>query len=154
MITWIKKKILTNQFKRKFVYFNSYTLQAFKLKTDKQLKEHCLNCIDKIAKDNKKDIKSVSLEDIYRVLYKIRKKTPKLLRQVTLSELEKTIKSVGTAGDISSLIYSVAGFTPVPLLYLPLKKFLGKRIKYVMITWVVSIIATEIYSGRNHARKK
>ena len=123
-----------------------------KLKTDEQLKEHCLKCIDKIAKDNKKDIKSVSLEDIYRVLYKIRKKTPKLLREIKLSQIEKTIKSLETMGDISQLIYSMAYLTPIPALLIPIKKIFGKRIKYVIVTWIVSLIATEIYSGRiNHS---
>lgn len=74
MLKWFRKNKLIRKFKKEFEGFNSYTLQAMKLKTDEQLKEHCLKCIDKIAKDNKKDIKSVSLEDIYRVLYKIRKK--------------------------------------------------------------------------------
>ncbi|MDE0118971.1 MAG: hypothetical protein OXM55_03055 [Bdellovibrionales bacterium] len=128
--------------------FNSYTLQAMKLKTDEELKEHCLKCIDKIAKDNKKDIKSVSLEDIYRVLYKIRKKTPKLLREIKLSQIEKTIKSFETVGDISSLIYSIAYSTPIPVLLIPIKKIFGKRIKYVIVIWIASVVAMEIYGSK------
>ena len=148
MFKWIEKKKLIRKFKKEFEGFNSYTLQAVKLKTDEQLKEHCLKCIDKIAKDNKKDIKSVSLEDIYRVLSKIRKKTPKLLREIKLSQIEKTIKSFRTAGDISQLIYGIAYLTPIPVLLIPIKKIFGKRIKYVIVTWIVSLVATEIYANR------
>ena len=152
MFQWIRKNRLIKKFKKEFEGFNSYTLQAAKLKTDEQLKEHCLKCIDKIAKDNKKDTKEVSLEDIYQALHEIRNKTPKLLREIKLSQIEKTTKSVKTVGDISSLICGIALATPIPALLIPIKKFLGKRIKYVITTWIVSIIAMEIYgSGKNHS---
>ena len=69
MFQRLKNKKLIRKFKKKFEEFNSYTLQAMKLKTDEQLKEHCLKCVNKIAKDNKKDIKLVSLEDISQLIY-------------------------------------------------------------------------------------
>ena len=148
MFKWIRERKLVRKFKKEFEGFNSYTLQAVKLKTDEQLKDHCLKCLDKIAKDNKKDIKSISLEDFYRVLSKIRKKTPRLLREIKLSHIEKTIKSGKTAGDVFSFIYSLAYSTPIPVLLIPIKKVLGKRIKYVIVTWIVSLIATEIYGNK------
>ena len=149
MFEWFKEKKLIRKFRKEFERFNSYTLQAVKLKTDEQLKEHCFKCIDKIAKDNKKDIKSVSLEDIYRVLYKIRKKTPKLLREIKLFQIEKTIKSFRTVGDISPFIYSIAYLSPTPMLFIPIKRILGKRIKYVIVTWIVSLAAIEIYGNKD-----
>ena len=147
MFKWIRERKLTKKFKE-FVGFNSYTAQAMKLETDEQLKEHCLKCIDKIAKDNKKEIKSVSLEDIYRVLSKVRKKTPKLLRQITLSQIEKTMKSAGSMSNTYQFIYSIANLTPVPLIFMPIKKIFGRRVKFVIVTWVVSLVAKEIYNNK------
>ena len=148
MFNWIRKKKLIRKFRKEFENFNSYTLQAVKLKTDEELKEHCIKCINKIAEDNKKDIKSVSLEDIYWALYKIRKKTPKLLREIKLFQIEKIIKSFKATGDISSLISSVIYLTPIPALFIPIKKIIGKRAKYVVVTWIVSVVATEVYGIR------
>ena len=150
MFKWIKRQRLIRKFKKEFQGFNAYTLQAMKLTTDEQLKEHCLKCIDKIAKDNNKDIESVSLEDIYRVLYKIRKKTPKLLREIKLSQMQKTVKSLEGAGDISSLVFSIAFLSPIPALLIPIKKVFGKKIKYVIVTWVVSLVAKEIYGSKKN----
>ena len=128
MFKWIRKQKLIRKFRKEFEGFNSYTLQAVKLRTDEELKEHCVKCVNKIAKDNKKDIKSVSLEDIYWALYEIRKKTPKLLREIKLFQIEKTIRSFKTTGDISALISSIAYLTPIPALFsYLLKKLLEKE---------------------------
>lgn len=148
MFKWIKRRKLIRKFKKEFEGFNSYTLQAMKLKTDEELKKHCIKCVNKIAKDNKKDIKSVSLEDIYWALYEIRKKTPKLLRDIKLFQIEKATKSFKATGDISALISSIAYLTPIPVLFMPIKKIIGKRIKYVIVTWIVSVVATAVYGSK------
>ncbi len=144
---WIKRKFLENKFKKRFVCFNEYTLKAFKINKDSDFKHLCIECIDEIAKRNNKDIKSVSLEDIYRVLHKIRKRTPKLLRRITLYQIIK-LKDIGSsAGNAFNIIYSISQLTPIPLMYVGLKKIFGKRIGYVVQIYIVSVIAKEIYEG-------
>ena len=127
----IKKKILIFKFKKSFVYFNKYTRQAFKTHSDEEFKRLCWKCVKETAKQNKKDIKSVSLEDIYRVLYKIRKKFPKLLRRITLNQFLKTKNTLSVAGDVSNVIWFISSLTHLPLIYVVLKKIIGKRSEYV-----------------------
>lgn len=147
MISWVKRKVLKSKFNRDFVCVNKYTKRAFNLKTDKDFKKLCWECIGDIAGENKKDIKAVSLEDIYRVLDKIRKKTPKLLRRITLHQLMQLKEISSSAGNAYNIIYSISNLTPVPLVYTVLKNFFGKRIGYVVKIYIVSAIAKEIYEG-------
>ena len=154
MLNWMKNNPLLKKFEKKFINFNSYTLKATKIKSDEELKDFCLNCLHSIAKQNNKDIKSVSLEDIYRALHKVRQKTPDLLRQVTWSQMEKGFKTAKTVGDGSSLFISIASLNPLPLMFWPLKKFFGKKIKYVMTVYLVSFMAKEVYGGNTVTNKK
>ncbi len=148
MIQFIKNKILESSFNRKFKFFNQYTRRAFHLKTDEQLKEYSLKCIREIAKENKKEITSLSLDDVYRVLCKIRKKTPGLLRKITLKQVIQIVQTTDKAGYASNLIYALAYSTPLPLTYIPLKFFLGKKIKYVFVVWIVTLTACELYKRK------
>ena len=143
----LKTKILTSRFIRKFVYFNKYTLQAFKISSDEEFKTLCWKCVEETAKQNKKDIKSVSLEDIYRVLHKIRKKFPKILRRVTLSQFIKLQKTMSTAGDASNVVWFISNLTPVPLVYLSVKKLIGKRVEYAFKIYILTWIIQEIYKS-------
>ena len=145
MISWVKRKLLKYKFLKRFVYFNKYTAQAFKISTDKEFNELCLKCISEIAKNNNKDIKSVSLEDVYRVLYQIRKRTPKLLRRITLHQIMKFKDISSKTGDTFNLITAIGYATPVPLMYVGLKKIIGNRVEYTFKMYVISLIAEEIY---------
>ena len=147
----IKKKFLILKFKKKFVYFNRYTLQAFKINSDEEFKKLCWKCVEETAKQNKKDIKSISLEDIYRVLHKIRKKFPKLLRRITLNQFLNLKKTMSVAGDVGHIIYFISHLTPVPLIYLGLKKMIGKRVEYAFKIYILTWIAQEIYKGGSNA---
>ena len=147
MLSWIKKQPLFKRFEEKFINFDSYTLKATKIKSDEELKDFCLDCLHQIAQKHNKDVKSISLEDIYRALSKVRKKTPDLFRQITWSQMEKGFKTAKTVGDSSSLFISIASLNPLPLMFWPLKKLFGKKIKYVMTVWLVSLMAKEIYGG-------
>ena len=144
---WIKTNFLKLKFKKKFVRFNKYTTRAFMLKTDEDFKKLCWECVNKIAGENKKDIKSVSLEDIYRVLDKIRKKTPKLLRRITLYQIINLKNISSSMTDTFNFIRSISSLTPVPLIFIGLKKILEKRVEYAFKVYIVSIIAEEIYRG-------
>ena len=154
MFSWIKNQPLWQQFEKKFVQFDSYTVKAVKIKSDEELKDFCLKCLNQIAKENNKDVKSVSLEDIHRALSKVRQKTPDLLRQITWSQMEKGFKTAKTVGDGSSLFISIASLNPLPLLFWPLKKLFGKKIKYVMTVWLVSFMAKEVYGGEENPPNK
>lgn len=145
MVKWVKRKFLKNKFLKRFVYFNKYTAQAFKVSTDEEFKKLCWTCVDEIAKNNDKDIKSVSLEDIYRVLYQIRKRTPKLLRRITLHQIIKFKDISSTTGDTFNLITAIGYATPVPLMYVGLKKIVGNKVEYAFKMYIISLIAEEIY---------
>jgi len=120
-------------------------VQAFKISTDEEFKKLCWQCVDEIAKNHDKDIKSVSLEDIYRVLYRIRKKTPKLLRRITLHQIIKFKDISSKTGNIFNLITAIGYATPVPLMYVGLKKIIGNRVEYAFKMYIISLIAEEIY---------
>ena len=143
----IKENILKILFQRKFVGFNKHTAKAFTLTKDEDFKKLCLECIQSIAGKNKKDIKSVSLEDIYRVLHKIRQKTPKLLRKITLSQVINLKNTTSSFSNIVNFIRAISNLTPIPLIYIGLKKTLGKRVEYAFKIYIVSVIAEEIYRG-------
>ena len=147
----VKKKLLIRKFKKKFVCFNKYTLQAFKINSDEEFKKLCWKCVEETAKQNKKDIKSISLEDIYRVLHKIRKKFPKLLRRVTLNQFLNFKKTISVTGDIGNVIYFISYLTPLPLIYLGLKKMIGKRVEYAFKIYILSWVVQEIYKGGSNA---
>ena len=147
----IKKRVLIHKFKKNFVSFNKYTVQAFKTNSDEEFNKLCWKCIEETAKQNKKDIKSISLEDVYQVLYKIRKKFPKILRRVTLNQFVKLQKSMSLAGDASNLIYFVSHLTPLPLIYLGLKKIIGKKVEYAFKIYILTWMAQEIYKGDHNA---
>ena len=148
----IKQKILILKFKKNFVCFNKYTLQAFKTHSDEEFKKLCWKCIEETAKQNKKDIKSISLEDIYRVLYKIRKKFPKLLRRVTLNQFLKMKNTLSLAGDASNVVWFISSLTPLPLIYAVVKKVIGKRAEYVFKIYLLTWIAQEIYKGEGKTK--
>ena len=145
MINLIKRKLLKYKFLKRFVSFNKYTAQAFKVSTDEEFKKLCWRCVSEIAKNNDKDIKSVSLEDIYRVLYKIRKRTPKLLRRITLNQIMKFKDISSKTGDTFNLVTAIGYATPVPLMYVGLKKIVGNRVEYAFKMYIISLIAEEIY---------
>lgn len=153
MFNWIKQKFLERKFKKQFVHFNKWTLQAFKVKTDEDFKKLCLECVNEIAGQHKKDIKSLSLEDIYRVLHKIREKTPKILRKITLYQLIK-LKDIGSkTSDAFYIIKGISGLAVIPLIYVGLKKIIGKRVEYAFKMYIVSLIANELYK-ENEASKR
>ena len=152
-MSWIKTKILKSRFKRKFVRFNKYTAKAFKLKTDEDFKRLCLECMNEIAGENKKDIKSVSLDDIWRVLNKIRKKTPKLLRKITLYQIINLKNISSSMSNTFSFVHSILSLTPVPLMFVGLKKIFGKKVEYAFKIYIVSMIAEEIYKGDKECLK-
>lgn len=145
MVKWIKRKLLKYKFLKKFVYFNKYTAQAFKASTDEEFKKLCWKCVHEIAKNNDKDIRSVSLEDIYRVLYSIRKRTPKLLRRITLQQIIKFKDISSKTGGTYNFITGIACATPLPLIYVGLKKVIGSRVEYAFQMYIISLIAEEIY---------
>ena len=153
LFSLLKHKTLLNKFNKNFVQFNKYTLQAFKVQSDEEFKKLCWKCIEETAKQNKKDIKSISLEDIYRVLYKIRKKFPKILRRVTLNQFIKCQQSMSLAGDVSNIIYFISHLTPVPLIYLGVKKAIGKKVEYVFKMYILTWIAQEIYKEGRGVKK-
>lgn len=153
LFSLLKHKALIHKFNKKFVQFNKYTLQAFKVQSDEEFKKLCWKCIEETAKQNKKDIKSISLEDIYRVLYKIRKKFPKILRRVTLNQFIKCQQSISLAGDAGNIIYFISHLTPVPLIYLGVKKAVGKKVEYAFKMYMLTWIAQEIYKGGRNTKK-
>ena len=145
MFNWLFNKTKLQKFKSRFVHYNKYTFRAFKCKSDDQFREVFWECIDDTASANNKDKQDVSLEDIYRVLHRIRKKTPNLLRRITLKQLT-TVKTTGNfISDFFGLIYGIAGVNIIPIVYVGLKKVFGKRVEYVFKIYLVSILAQEIY---------
>ena len=147
----IKAKFLERQFKKQFVHFNKWTRRAFKLKTDEDFNKLFLECVTEIADSHKKDIKSVSLEDIYRVLHNIRKKTPKMLRKITLYQVIKLKDITSTTSDAFYIIKGISGLAVIPLIYVGLKRIIGKRVEYAFKMYVVSVIANELYKRDENA---
>ena len=145
----IKKQFLFLKFKKSFVYFNKYTLQAFKINSDEEFEKLCWKCVEEIAAQNKKDIKSISLEDVYQVLHKIRKRTPKLLRKVTLYQIIKLKEVSSSTSDTFNIIIGIARLTPIPLIYVGLKKIFGKRVGYAFKIYILTRIAQELYKRKS-----
>ena len=135
MFGFVKNKILESSFNRKFRFFNKYTRRAIFLKTNEELEKYARQCIEEIAQENKKRWSSLSLDDIYRVLCAIRKKTPGLLRKITLEQMMKIYKTTDKAGYGFNLIWAFAHSSPMPLMYIPLKLTFGRKIKDVFIIW-------------------
>ena len=145
LFSQLRRKFLSFKFKKNFVRFNKYTVQAFKLNSDEEFKKLCWRCAEETAKENKKDIKEVSLEDVYRVLYRIRKKCPKLLRKITLYQIVKLKGITSSASNIFNVAYSIGGMTVVPIMYLGLKKIFGKKVEYAFKMYIVSLIVQAVY---------
>ncbi len=143
MFSWMRNKILNSSVNNKYKIFNQYTKGALALKTDEEFKKYCFQCFEKISKENKKDIKSLSLADISRVLNKINKKAPKLLRKITLKQFQQALTFTGTAGNFMTIISAIA--SPFSLVYLALKLKYKEKAKYAFGIWVVTWIAREIY---------
>ena len=150
----LREKLSFFKFKKQIMGFNSYTRKAFTVKTDEEFKKLCWECVEDIAQQNKKDIKEVSLEDVYQVLSKIRKKFPKILRKVTLYQVLKVKDSLSTTSDIFNVLYSIALSTGWPIAYIGIKKVLekafGKRIEYAFKMYILGLISQELY----HSSKK
>ena len=148
MLSKLKRKVLAFKFNKKFVQFNRWTFRAFKVNSDEEFKKLCWQCAEETAKDNKKDIKEVSLEDIYTVLYKIRKRCPKLLRKITLYQVIKLKSISSSVSDAFSIIYSISGLTLVPIVYVGLKKIFGNKMEYAFKMYVFSLIFQSIYAEK------
>ena len=142
-----KTKFSERKFKKKFVHFNKWTKRAFKIKTDEDFNKLFLECVNEIAKSHKKDPRSISLEDLYRVLHKIRKKTPKILRRITLYQVIKLKNTASITGDILAVIKAISGLIVIPLMYVGLKRILGRRVEYAFKMYIVSVILNELYRG-------
>lgn len=154
-MSYIKRNFLKyreHKFKKKFVNFNKYTKEAFLIKTDEDFNKLLFKYANEIAGENKKNIKSVSLEDIYRVVSKIRKKTPKFLRKITLFQIVNFKKIISDLFDIREII-KIINLSPISLISLSLRKFFGKRIEYVLKIYIASLIFQELY-GEDKSRQK
>ncbi len=151
MIGRIKEKFLKRKFKKQFVHFNKWTLQAFTITTDEDFKKLLKECVNEIAGSHKKDPKSISLDDIHRVLSKIKKKTPKLLRKITIYQVIKIKDTASITFDTFNIIKVIAGSAVIPLIYIGLKKALGKRVEYAFKMYIVSVIANELYRRDKNA---
>ncbi len=79
------------------------------------------------------------------MLYKIRKKFPKLLRRITLNQFLKAKNTLYLAGDASNVVWFLSSLTPLPLIYAVVKKVIGKRAEYVFKVYLRTWIAQEIY---------
>ncbi len=143
MFSWMRNKILNSSVNNKYKIFNRYTKGALALKTDKEFQDYSFQCFEKISKENKKDIKSLSLADISRVLNKINKKAPKLLRKITLRQFQQALTFTGTVGNFMTIISAIG--SPFYIVYFALKLRYRKRVKYAFGIWVVTWIAREIY---------
>ena len=139
-------RILTGKL-QKFVRWNKWTFRAFKCKTEEDFRELCLQCFNEIAAESDKDWKDVSLEDLYRVLHKIRQKAPKMLRKMTLKQALNIKAGVSKSSDLFNIIYGLIALQPSLLVLFGLKKAFGKRAEYGFKISLVQLIADEIYKG-------
>ena len=124
----------------------SYFARAWKVKSDKGFKTLLMNCFKEIARKHKKDIKDVSLEDIYRVVSRLRKLMPGFFKKVTLNQFLKFMKGASKAGDIISII-EAATLHPLFLAQIGLKRVFGTKIGRVATIYTIKKIANDIYGG-------
>ncbi len=151
MLNWIKGKVLNSSFNKKHRVFNKYVKKALSIKTDTEFKRHCINCFKQVAKEHQKDFSSISLDDIYRVLTKVRRIAPAVLRKVTVKQLLDIIRGVDRTSHFTSFIYALAG-SKISMIYFPIRMLYGKRLKYAIGTWSVTRIAYEIYGDKPRKR--
>ena len=130
---------------KQFVPWNQWTKKALKCKTEKEFKELCLQCFQETAKESGKDIKDISLEDVYRVLHAVRKRTPEVLRKITLKQALDLKTGISNTSDLFNVIYGVLAVQPSLLLLVGLKKVFGKRAEFALKIHIVSLIARALY---------
>ena len=140
------QQIVTGKLK-KFVRWNKWTFRAFKCKTEEDFRRLCLQCFNEIAAESNKNWKDVSLEDLYRVLHKIRQKSPKMLRNMTLKQALNLKDGISKSSDLFNIIYGLIALQPSLLVLFGLKKAFGKRAEYGFKISLVQLIADEIYKG-------
>ena len=145
----LKQQLSIIKFKKNIVGFNQFTRRALTVKTDEEFRKLCWECVQDMAKKNKKDMKEVSLEDLYRVLSKIRKKFPKVLRTVTLYQVLNAKESLSKTSDVFNVLYGIALSTGWPFVYVGLKqafeKAFGKQIEYAFKMYILTLITRELY---------
>ena len=117
---------------------------ALKLKTDEELKQHLLSVIEETARKNGKGLYSVSLEDVYQALTTIRNSWYGfLLRKIKISQFI-TIKK--TSDRVGQVVTVASSFTnPVYLAFLPIKKYVGFKIKNLGWHFGAKWLAKKIY---------
>ena len=122
----------------------SYFCRAFKAKSDKDFKTLALDCWKETAKKHNKDIKDVSLEDLYRVLSRIRKLMPGFLKKITLNQFLKFMNGASKTGDVLSVIESMT-LNPLFLAKIGFKRVFGSRTSRIAKIYTIKKIADEIY---------
>ena len=135
--------------------YNKWTETAFTVKTDEDFKKLCLKCIEDTAKKNNKDKFSVSFDDIFRGMEKL--KNAKLFKIPYAKKI--TLKFIKNASDITNwsflsiaLFTSIINLNPVGFFAsLGFKNFikLETKLKYTLAIYCLSVFIEEVYKTEN-----
>jgi len=131
-----------------------YALEAIWLKNQEEFKNHISNLNSEIATLCGKNAKSLSLNDINRVLNNIESKSEKLgLGKIKFDKLEYIYlkyQSLSPYIDVSTIIYSVAMAikgNPGPIIRKLFIKTSNKvNAKYVALTYIMGQVSSSLYS--------
>ena len=115
----------------------SYFARAWKVKSDKGFKTLLMNCCKETAKKHNKDIKDISVEDLYQLLRQVRRFMPGSLKKITLNQFLKFMKGASKAGDILSIIEAIAFHYPLLLAPIGIKRVFGTKIGRVATIYTV-----------------
>ena len=126
---------------------------ALKSKSDEELKQHLFKVIRETAKKNGKDIYSISLEDVYQALTEIRNSWYGfILRKIKLSQfitIKKTTDKIGQAVTVTSSFMN-----PIYLVFLPVKKYVGFKVKNLGWHLGAKWFANKIYKQKKKEVQK